>query len=1099
MLVVVSLMVFLAGALAYDCGNPGSPTPVYWLNLNDSTGVAGSTLDDVCGSNDFKRNSTTELITGGLWDGAQNFTRTDPDRGYNFSASAMGITTGNRTARVVLKTPVAGMGTSMTFARIGREDGTAKYPFIYFYIDNLNHFHCWCGTGATYRETSTAVAYSGSTWYDVACIYNGSRIAIWVNATLTSSIAANDCAGQNDTVIIGAADTDGTNAFLGNISEFVYYNTDLNGTQLAALLANNSINAPAAGGGAVGCNITANDFNITSGTLGGTAYTSANGSVGNALMANATVTCYGAGYACDFMFNGSRNGSAALSNESVNLIAVNSTVSDGAYSVGVVCSNGTYSNSSANTTLYIDSTPPTASITAPTNLSNFTLLATEYAGVYCFDSNLVNMSVVFLWPNGTQLANYSYSAGGANNLSKTPAIPLSLASGNSSFYINASCSDYISNVSATRVFYNVLGYQNVSAYDDVDGSIVTSWWGRVGSTLYSGSGFNALVSDEFDDGVLDTSKWLTATYNGTPAYSTITEGSGVMLVNSISTPGVASVTLGSSTVKSNYKTFNFSANVSFSVAVGANSEGWAKLYITDNGANSFDVFNVSRAFIAGTSSVGFSNWTFYANSSNYSIYKDGVFYVSVNVTNFSSVYIAFSSFCHSLAGGSNCDSRASVEWVRAPGSVASTVRLPTAVHGAGNVTLEMLNASQGFYLYMPENFTVALPLYTGNATNITLKRAGVMINAFNESNISENLTFSLEIFNSTSTMSVFNQSGVYLYSFNISGDSFPVGAVTIVVSSSGFVQRKYFATVSYNSQTRLNAYLLGSGYGVYPTFITLRAISMPISGALVTAFRQLGGNWVTVEQKYSDDAGNAMLYLNPYTVYRLTFYHPSYAFKQIDIEPEGKTYYVFMEGGSNLTVLDYNNLFYWNLYPRKMRYEPNETITIKVHDPDGKMVGFGVRVLDVNNNTMYDTNITGSPYGGELVLNLSLVPLGNYSSFYGYELMFYYDRNADPWAFFDLFLNYTVPGSGMSALESAFFFAGLELPEEAKLFLAFVVTAFAAMAVVAGPGIASKAGGGLFGIAILLIFAFFGWVSATIVGLLVLAVMGAGFFSLRGG
>jgi len=164
--------------------------------------------------------------------------------------------------------------------------------------------------------------------------------------------------------------------------------------------------------GIVGCSIFVNDYNISSGVVGGDAFTSKNGSVGNALVVNYITTCYGAdNYVCYFS-NGTNyvgQNATALSNGSFNYISTNVTWYDGNYSVSVNCSDGSHSNSSSITNLVIDATPPSISITLPANISyaspqtlNFTYTENYVTTCWYREDGGFNTSIGYT--NGTYLA-----------------------------------------------------------------------------------------------------------------------------------------------------------------------------------------------------------------------------------------------------------------------------------------------------------------------------------------------------------------------------------------------------------------------------------------------------------------------------------------------------------------------------------------------------------------------------------------------------------------------------------------------------------------------------------------------------------------------
>lgn len=333
---------------AYDCGNPGSPTPRMWLRLNESTGAAGTTLYDQCSTdNDFIRNDTTERVAGiidpaaGVDAAQQWYSGATGDGVYNYSTDAMGITTGNRSFVAWVKTGAGAGGTAQVIARVGRHDASAKYEYLMLYIDNINHFHLWCGTGATYREGSVAWSYQANTWYHVATVWNGTRWGLFINGSLNYSFAAADCAGQNGTFDLGSTDGEGGQSWWNLIDEATYYSgTALSDAQVLSLFNNNYINAAPVV--VVGCNVTsvspadASSTNDSTPTFTG------------------SLTCYQSmATSCTLYANGSSYGTNSTLSNGSNFEITAAVMDWAAYQWNLSCTNTTYTNSSANRTLTV--------------------------------------------------------------------------------------------------------------------------------------------------------------------------------------------------------------------------------------------------------------------------------------------------------------------------------------------------------------------------------------------------------------------------------------------------------------------------------------------------------------------------------------------------------------------------------------------------------------------------------------------------------------------------------------------------------------------------------------------------------------------------
>lgn len=436
-ILVLATLIFMGAAYAADCGNPGSPTPVFWLDLNESTGASGTTLDDVCGTNDFQRLSTTERVTG-WWNGAQSWKKGDSDRAYNYSTAAMGITNGNFTARALIKPISDTGGASNEVLMVGNNSGTAKYNYMYMLINNINRFHCVCGTGTGYNEIYTVGVFEVGKWYDFECIFNGTRLAVWLNGTYNISVAATCGGGLNGTVQLGAYDIAGTYAFNGTIDEVAFWQTDLsqNTTWITNLYNNNYINAPA--NGTVGCSITLNNYPDGYHT---------NDDNPNL---NYSITCYDSmPTSCQANTNDSTVFSlfsTPPTNGTSKILTLYETflqpLADGNYTWNVSCTNTTLTNFSETRSFIIDTVSPVLTFTNPANNSQYAYNTTlNNLSVVCQDLNVYNLSVAIVNDSGQQSIYTNSTPGGVNltYLTLTNTFTSGLSQG--AYWAVANCSD----------------------------------------------------------------------------------------------------------------------------------------------------------------------------------------------------------------------------------------------------------------------------------------------------------------------------------------------------------------------------------------------------------------------------------------------------------------------------------------------------------------------------------------------------------------------------------------------------------------------------------------------------------------------------------
>jgi hypothetical protein len=216
------------------------------------------------------------------------------------------------------------------------------------------------------------------------------------------------------------------------------------------------------GPGAVGCSITVNDFNLTNGSWTGV----------NTPTANYSVTCYQSGdYHCDIVRNGTRVGrnASALNNASLNYILSNSSWGEfpPLFSAVVTCSNGTYSNSSSSTLVYVDSVSPVINVTYPAN--------TTYLG-----GTGVTLNFTF------NESNFNYCVwslnGGANNTIGA-VNGTSLTSSNGIHVVELWCYDNALNSVYDSVVFTIQSSANIS-FSEVTSYLPTQGMPRIFRTSY---------------------------------------------------------------------------------------------------------------------------------------------------------------------------------------------------------------------------------------------------------------------------------------------------------------------------------------------------------------------------------------------------------------------------------------------------------------------------------------------------------------------------------------------------------------------------------------------------------------------------------------
>jgi len=178
---------------------------------------------------------------------------------------------------------------------------------------------------------------------------------------------------------------------------------------------------------------------------------------------------------------------------------------------------------------------------------------------------------------------------------------------------------------------------------------------------------------------------------------------------------------------------------------------------------------------------------------------------------------------------------------------------------------------------------------------MNMQPASLSVRAYDEQDNSS-LVFNMTIFNETYTRTYGNQTTWSRIWGNFT--DLPTGDVTIQIQNytGGYSERTYFTTVTSSSIIELNAYLLKSAESHYVNFHIKNYANEPLIGALVTAQKYIGSSWKMIEQKETDDAGIAILYLNSETTYKIKIEYPSYLSKSISVVPTSYDYTIILAG-----------------------------------------------------------------------------------------------------------------------------------------------------------------------------------------------------------
>jgi len=338
-----------------------------------------------------------------------------------------------------------------------------KYWMMIQIVAN-NSYRCLKYDGANPVASVYSNAAAANTWTHICCGTEtaSDKVFMFINGSFHANVTdTSNAATQSSVNHSFGRWGGGGNYFNGRIDEIYYYNGSgfgvdgYNWVTLTSAISNittyNNVTgiAGAPPPGVVGCSVTANDFNLTNGSVGGSAWSN-----DDSMRAEYTPVCYGASnYRCDISRNGTLVGGNAsvVVNASSNYIITNVTWGEypPAYSASVVCSNGTFSNSSVSTTIMVDSVAPVLNITYPANTTydegTSTVLNFSFSEAnpnYCvwrLDGG-ANSTIVYV--NGTAI---------------TPIV--------GSYHVELWCFDNALNSVYDEVYFRIIGLANISLYE----------------------------------------------------------------------------------------------------------------------------------------------------------------------------------------------------------------------------------------------------------------------------------------------------------------------------------------------------------------------------------------------------------------------------------------------------------------------------------------------------------------------------------------------------------------------------------------------------------------------------------------------------------
>ena len=249
---------------------------------------------------------------------------------------------------------------------------------------------------------------------------------------------------------------------------------------------------------------------------------------------------------------------------------------------------------------------------------------------------------------------------------------------------------------------------------------------------------------------------------------------------------------------------------------------------------------------------------------------------------------------------------------------------------------------------------VTFSLYSQNSINITI---------YDEE--------TQKIINYTTTTLVFdhNLSKETLSTTNgtLYKDDLNEGLWDIAASTPIHYLRHYFITITSQSHNTLDIWLLNSSVGSLITFTIKDQQDAPLENVFVTVTNKVNDSYVTVAQKYSDFAGQAVFLLKTTTTYRLMLEADGYTTKTFNLEPSSSAYNIIMTSVDTIPFTTIYDKVSYVILPNTTIIT-NTNLSFIVSSVLGYISYFGLNTT--TGNIKYKTNISGSVGGGTASLIL---------------------------------------------------------------------------------------------------------------------------------
>lgn len=264
---------------------------------------------------------------------------------------------------------------------------------------------------------------------------------------------------------------------------------------------------------------------------------------------------------------------------------------------------------------------------------------------------------------------------------------------------------------------------------------------------------------------------------------------------------------------------------------------------------------------------------------------------------------------------------------------------------------------------------------SGNSNLYVTASGGLLLTATDEKTSSP-LTFNVTLSNSSFSQTYYNQ---VTYNNNTLA-----GVLTAQIWSGSInnvtsyypMRRRYFV-VPPNSSLNVSSYLLDYNDGHSVTFYVVSLYNADIQGALVTAEKLIGSNWVVVDSGQTDTSGSTTLFLDPTANTRVNFSVSGYASDSLYLTPSQSAYMETLSAsgvGANFTSI-YRDLMFNILPYGKSITNSSTSFTFWIQSYNGTIQWFSTRILYYNGTVLQSLINSSNATGGNITVTLNLASL----------------------------------------------------------------------------------------------------------------------------